>query len=108
MYNRGNKLTLPEDMEEDDAPIIEAGSDWDSISRILSPYQTSRTLNVSAPFVTLSSDTEMPKQKDFPTISLIGSGRSSGSSTCVEFQVNQVSAYKNTHIFVSKPNITSS
>lgn len=76
------KLTSTEEIEEDDVPIIEVGSDWDSALRNLSPDQTWRTLNVSAPLVTLSEHTEMPKQKDLPTNSLIGSGRSSGFSIC--------------------------
>lgn len=62
MFNSGNKLTSTEEMEEDDGPIIEVGSDWDSALRKLSPDHTWRTLNVSAPLVTLSDDTEMPKQ----------------------------------------------
>ena len=83
MYNLDNKLTSPEDTVEDDVPIIEVGSDWDSTLRMWSQDQTSRTLNVAAPSLTLSDFTEMPKQKDFPSKALTCSGRSSGSSICV-------------------------
>jgi len=74
MYNLDNKLKSPEDRVEDDVPVIEVGSDWDSTLRMWSPDQTSRTLNVPAPSLALSEFTEMPKQKDFPSKALIGSG----------------------------------
>ena len=82
MYNLDNKLKSPEDRVEDDVPVIDIGSDWDSTLRMWSPDQTSRTLNVPAPSLALSKFTEMPKKKDFPSKALIGSGRSSGSSIC--------------------------
>ena len=64
--------------------------DWESvwIVRTLSPEQTSKTTKVSDPFVTLSEDMEIPKQKDLPTKLRIDSGSISGSSIWYIVEIN--------------------
>lgn len=55
-------------------------TECDSVLRSLSPDQIAATINISEPLVTLSFFKETPKQKDWPANSLIGCGKTSGSS----------------------------
>lgn len=48
---------------------------------MISPDQTSETLKISDP----SEEVVIPKQNDFPTKSIIGAGKISGSSICQKY-----------------------
>lgn len=67
-------------MVDEDVPMSVIASELVSMECMLSPEQTSKTMKVSDPLVIFSAPIDSPKQNDFPTKLLIGSGSISGSS----------------------------